>query len=75
MSIVDREIFSSRNFCLLIFLFSTSNDKIVKHFSEYTCEEMAVWRYMKPIGSLPGPRGDLIHVCKCTDPVNVIRPL
>ena len=48
-----------------------SNNKIVKHFSEYICEANGC---VEPIGSLPDPKGDSIHVRKCTDSVNATHP-
>ena len=48
---------------------SKSNNKIVKHFSE--CEANGC---VEPIGSLPDPRGDSIHVHKCTDSINATHP-
>ena len=41
-------------------------------FSEYTCEANGC---VEPIGSLPDPRGDSIHVRKCTDTVNAVKIL
>ena len=52
------EIFSTSNIRTCE-VFSKSNNKIVKHFSEYACKANGC---VEPIGSLPDPRGDLIHV-------------